>query len=220
MANPWPAPVRIPALSSPTLSSPALNSPALSSPALSSPALSSRALGSESSVSIQRREHWPERLEADTILPMTDSDRQKPQPGYWPSAWPVECGGNRRQKARAGRLDATSGDAEVVFRNTGRWNIMAIERDPGQWFVGGTMAASASTSTTAEWKASFRSATRAAALSRHRSTSRNSIARSAGIPCAAAWRGSIPRGAASPWPGPWPCGPPCSPWSFPNRANS
>jgi len=72
---------------------------------------------------------------------MTESDREAPHPGYWPSAWPVECGGNRRQKARAGRLDAASGNAEVVFRNTGRWNVMAIERDPGEWFLGGTMAA-------------------------------------------------------------------------------
>jgi hypothetical protein len=72
---------------------------------------------------------------------MTDTDRKQSHPGYWPSAWPVECGGNRRQKSRAGRLDAGLGSAEVVFRNTGRWNVMAIERDPGQWFIGGTMAA-------------------------------------------------------------------------------
>ena len=72
---------------------------------------------------------------------MTDTDRKQSHPGYWPSAWPVECGGNRRQKSRAGRLDAGMGSAEVVFRNTGRWNVMAIECDPGQWFIGGTMAA-------------------------------------------------------------------------------
>ena len=72
---------------------------------------------------------------------MTKSDRRQKHPGYWQSAWPVECGGNRRQKARTGRLDAASGRAEVLFRNTGRWNVMTIERDPGQWYLGGTMAA-------------------------------------------------------------------------------
>jgi hypothetical protein len=30
----------------------------------------------------------------------TPLDRADPCPGYWPSGWPVECGGNRRQKAR------------------------------------------------------------------------------------------------------------------------
>lgn len=72
---------------------------------------------------------------------MTESDRSSFHPGYWPSAWPVECGGNRRQKARSGRLDAASGRAEVVFRNTGRWDVMVIERGPGEWYAGGTMAA-------------------------------------------------------------------------------
>ena len=72
---------------------------------------------------------------------MTASDRASFHPGYWPSAWPVECGGNRRQKARSGRLDAASGRAEVVFRNTGRWNVMVIERGPGEWYAGGTLAA-------------------------------------------------------------------------------
>ena len=31
-----------------------------------------------------------------------DRDAAGPLPGYWPSAWPVECGGNRRQKAVRG----------------------------------------------------------------------------------------------------------------------
>jgi len=39
---------------------------------------------------------------------MTLLDRESPHPGYWPSPWPVECGGNRRQKAAVGRLDAAS----------------------------------------------------------------------------------------------------------------
>ena len=71
----------------------------------------------------------------------TPLDRADPCPGYWPSGWPVECGGNRRQKARAGRLDAASGTAAVTTRHNDRWNVMVVERDPGEWFLGGTMPA-------------------------------------------------------------------------------
>lgn len=69
------------------------------------------------------------------------NDRDNPHPGYWPSEWPVECGGNRRQKARSGRLDAASGTASVVARHDDKWHVMVIEREPGQWYAGGTMAA-------------------------------------------------------------------------------
>lgn len=75
------------------------------------------------------------------IEPSTELDRETSNPGYWPSAWPVECGGNRRQKASPGRLDAATGTARVVASRNDRWNVMVIERDPGQWYVGGTMAA-------------------------------------------------------------------------------
>ena len=68
-------------------------------------------------------------------------DREAHHPGYWPSPWPVECGGNQRQKASPGRLDAATGTASITTVNNGRWNVMVIERDPGEWFVGGTMAA-------------------------------------------------------------------------------
>ena len=71
----------------------------------------------------------------------TALDREERHPGYWPSAWPVECGGNRRQKASPGRLDAANGTATVTTRPSARWNVMVIERDPGEWFVGGTMPA-------------------------------------------------------------------------------
>ena len=33
------------------------------------------------------------------------------------------------------------GSAEVATVRNGKWNVMAIEREPGQWYVGGTMAA-------------------------------------------------------------------------------
>ncbi len=72
---------------------------------------------------------------------MTTLDRETKNPGYWPSAWPVECGGNRRQKASPGRLDAAGGTARVIESRNDRWNVMVIERDPGEWYVGGTMAA-------------------------------------------------------------------------------
>ena len=72
---------------------------------------------------------------------MVGLDRQSAGAGYWPSAWPVECGGNRRQKASSDRLDAASGTARVTARRNDLWNVMIIERDPGQWFLGGTMAA-------------------------------------------------------------------------------
>ena len=68
-------------------------------------------------------------------------DRVSSHPGYWPSAWPVECGGNRRQKASPGRLDAATGAASVVSRHDDKWHVMAIQRNRGQWYVGGTMAA-------------------------------------------------------------------------------
>lgn len=72
---------------------------------------------------------------------MSSVDRDERHPGYWGSAWPVECGGNRRQKASTGELDAAGGSAEVIVNRNDRWNVMVIERDPGQWYVGGTMAA-------------------------------------------------------------------------------
>ncbi|HEY5664494.1 MAG TPA: hypothetical protein VIS05_10705 [Ilumatobacter sp.] len=72
---------------------------------------------------------------------VTDFDRAHHHPGYWPAAWPVECGGNRRQKAAAGRLDAASGTARTVTRRDGKWHVMVVGRDRGQWYLGGTMPA-------------------------------------------------------------------------------
>ena len=68
-------------------------------------------------------------------------DRHESHSGYWPAPWPVECGGNRRQKALAGGLHAASGEARTVTRRNGRWNVMVVQRDPGQWYAGGTMPA-------------------------------------------------------------------------------
>ena len=76
---------------------------------------------------------------------MTGMDRFEGRPGardgYWPSAWAAECGGNRRQKAATGRLDAADATASVATRRNGRWNVMFVEREPDQWYLGGTMPA-------------------------------------------------------------------------------
>ena len=72
---------------------------------------------------------------------MTVLDRAGPLPGYFASPWPVECGGNRRQKAAAGGLDARVGSAKVTTRTDDRWHVMAIRRAAGEVYVGGTMPA-------------------------------------------------------------------------------
>ena len=68
-------------------------------------------------------------------------DRDEKHAGYWPSAWPVECGGNRRQKSASGRLDARLRTPQVIQRSNGRWNVMVVEREPQELFLQGTMAA-------------------------------------------------------------------------------
>jgi hypothetical protein len=68
-------------------------------------------------------------------------DRAAYLPGYYPSSWPVECGGNRRQKAVDGGLGARDGTPKVTTSINGRWNVMMIRRAPGELFLGGTMPA-------------------------------------------------------------------------------
>ena len=68
-------------------------------------------------------------------------DRTEVHSGYWNSTWPVECGGNRRQKAQSGRLDAIGGKVNVTSIRNDRWNVMTVRRDPGEWYLGGTMPA-------------------------------------------------------------------------------
>ncbi len=72
---------------------------------------------------------------------MTGIDRQAPLPGYYPSPWPVECGGNRRQKAAAGGLHARGATSRITTVRNGRWNVMMIRRAAGQLYLGGTMPA-------------------------------------------------------------------------------
>lgn len=68
-------------------------------------------------------------------------DRAARLPGYYRSAWPVECGGNRRQKAAAGGLHARGAAAEVTTSVNGRWNVMMIRRAGDELYLGGTMPA-------------------------------------------------------------------------------
>jgi hypothetical protein len=56
----------------------------------------------------------------------TGVDRAAALAGYYPSLWPVECGGNRRQKAATGSLDARGGTTHVTTVCNGRRNVMMI----------------------------------------------------------------------------------------------
>ena len=70
---------------------------------------------------------------------MTLKDRDQYLPGYYKSKWPVECGGNRRQKASEGGLWAKEGKAIVNTLINDKWNVMAIKREPSEVYIGGTM---------------------------------------------------------------------------------
>ena len=70
---------------------------------------------------------------------MTAQDRSSILEGYYKSHWPVECGGNRRQKATKGSLNACEKKAVVQSIRNERWNVMTIYRDNNEIFLGGTM---------------------------------------------------------------------------------
>ena len=71
-----------------------------------------------------------------------DLDYQKAHPGYYAfSAWPVECGGNRRQKITHASLNLREGERLTsLSRHSGGWAVMFIQRGPGEIFLqcGGT----------------------------------------------------------------------------------
>ena len=71
----------------------------------------------------------------------TTLDRATPLPGYYPSGWPVECGGNRRQKAAPDGVHARGATAQVTTRINDRWNVMMVRRGNSELYLGGTMAA-------------------------------------------------------------------------------
>ena len=66
-------------------------------------------------------------------------DREQKLPGYFDSAWPVECGGNRRQKAAKGKLLSKNSQPEVISIASNKWNVMVIQREKNEFFLGGTM---------------------------------------------------------------------------------
>ena len=70
---------------------------------------------------------------------MTNSDRKEKLPGYFDSAWPVECGGNRRQKAAIGTLSSKNSKTEMISTVSDKWNVMVIQREKNEFFLGGTM---------------------------------------------------------------------------------
>ena len=70
---------------------------------------------------------------------MVTLDRYTKLEGYYKSHWPVECGGNRRQKACIGSLNAKDKKPEVKSVRNERWNVMTIFRDNDEIFLGGTM---------------------------------------------------------------------------------
>ena len=70
---------------------------------------------------------------------MTNSDRKEKLPGYFDSAWPVECGGNRRQKAAIGKLSSKNSKTEMISTVSDKWNVMVIQREKNEFFLGGTM---------------------------------------------------------------------------------
>ncbi|MCH7578828.1 MAG: hypothetical protein IIB22_01140 [Chloroflexi bacterium] len=71
---------------------------------------------------------------------MTELDRVGPMPGYYPSVWPCECGGPRRQKSAAGPgLNLQPGDElRATMREcAGRWPVMFVQRDAGELYLQG-----------------------------------------------------------------------------------
>mgnify|MGYP006230021691 FL=1 len=57
--------------------------------------------------------------------------------GYWPSPWPVECGGPRRQKVVSvpGPAIGPSETIASTIRQIDGWPVMTILRDPGEVYL-------------------------------------------------------------------------------------
>ena len=59
--------------------------------------------------------------------------------GYFNSHWPVECGGNRRQKIFDGSLNTKEKSHHLITKVNNRWNVMFISRDDNELYLAGTM---------------------------------------------------------------------------------
>ncbi len=70
---------------------------------------------------------------------MTKLDGDQKLAGYYPSVWPVECGGPRRQKlVSSPGLNLQRGERLAsTIRQTGGWAVMFVRRGPGELFVQG-----------------------------------------------------------------------------------
>ena len=68
---------------------------------------------------------------------MTRLDREEKLAGYFPSVWPVECGGPRRQKLVSSPGLALKGNERLrsTVRQTNGWAVMQVQRAPGELFV-------------------------------------------------------------------------------------
>ena len=60
-------------------------------------------------------------------------DRDENLLGYYSSSWPVECGGNRRQKSYRGSLNAKGSSPKVQTLSSDKWNVMVIKREKGEY---------------------------------------------------------------------------------------
>ena len=59
--------------------------------------------------------------------------------GYYKSNWPVECGGNRRQKIFHGSLNVKNKTHNLITKINNRWNVMFIRRGFNELYLTGTM---------------------------------------------------------------------------------
>ncbi|NQY56540.1 MAG: hypothetical protein HRT86_08665 [Ilumatobacteraceae bacterium] len=68
---------------------------------------------------------------------MTDLDHERRAGAYFDSAWPVECGGSRRQKiARTGGPSIQAGERlTATTRDTGGWAVMFVQRRRGELYL-------------------------------------------------------------------------------------
>lgn len=68
---------------------------------------------------------------------MTALDYKAQRPGYYPSVWPVECGGSRRQKlVGSPGLGLSEGERLAsTTRHSGGWAVMFVQRGPGEIFL-------------------------------------------------------------------------------------
>jgi len=70
---------------------------------------------------------------------VTELDYRTKRPGYYPSAWAVECGGSRRQKlVGSAGLALQSGETlGSISRDTSGWPVMFVQRARGELFLQG-----------------------------------------------------------------------------------